>query len=151
MRVSEFAWGALALLLLACGPTRVLDVPPAFKKYEDADDLRLITADGVRVAAREVDNEPKADLAFWTDAMKRHLEKRGYTFRAEDCFNTRKGLRGCTLDFMLPYGNEDWVMSETIFVIDDRIVLVEAAGPFERYQPVEQQLRAALRTFEPGG
>lgn len=125
-----------------------METPPAFRPYAEADDLRLITADGVRVAVREVDNEPVADLAFWVDAMKRHLDKRGYALAGEDCFTTQRGQPGCTLDFVLPYGAEDWVMSETIFVYGDAVVLVEAAGPFPRFQAVAESYRKALRTFD---
>lgn len=142
---------ALALALLAgCGgPAYQLQPPAAFKRYEGSSDFRFITADGVMLKGREVENYPRADLPFWTDALKRHLEARGYTFRAEECFRTERGLDGCTLDFLLPYGAEDWVMSETIFVVDDRIILLESAGPFDRFQPIEQELKASLRTFAP--
>jgi hypothetical protein len=51
---------------------------------------------------------------------------------------------------MRPYGAEDWVRSETLFVVGDRIVVVEAAGPFGHYQPVEKQLRNALESFDSG-
>ena len=43
-------------------------------------------------------------------------------------FETDKGLDGCTLEFMLPHGAEDWVLSETIFVVEDTVFLVETAG-----------------------
>ncbi len=156
MRASEtlrrlLVGAALALCaapLAACGGTEHrLDAPPAFRAYAEADDLRLITADGVRVAAREVDNEPVADLDFWVDAMKRHLDKRGYALSAEDCFTTEAGQKGCTLDFVLPHGAEDWVMSETIFVYGDRVVLIEAAGPFPRFQAIAESYKKALRSF----
>lgn len=142
---------ALALPAGCGGPPYGLEPPAAFKRYEDAPGLKLITADGVMVKAREVENYPKADLPFWTDAMKRHLEERGYVTKApETCFQTRRGLKGCTLDFLLPHGAEDWVLSETIFVVGDRIVLVEAAGPYERYARVEAALKGSLVTFDPG-
>lgn len=138
---------ACALLLTACGATHRLDAPPAFRGYAEADGLRLISADGVRIAAREVDNEPVADLPFWVDAMKRHLDKRGYALAAEDCFTTEAGQKGCTLDFVLPYGAEDWVMSETVFVYGDKVVLVEAAGPFPRFQAIAESYKKSLRSF----
>ena len=141
---------ALAVLAAACAPTYQLTPPTSFKRYADTSDLRLITADGVMVSAREVENYPEAGLGFWTDAMKRHLTERGYAFKSEGCFETRAGLSGCTLDFLVPYGAEDWVLSETVFVVGERIVLVEAAGPYDLYSPVEAELREALKTFDPG-
>ncbi len=154
-RLSPLASGAGGLLIalfLGCGgaPDYSMDAPAAFKRFTEKKDFRFITADGVMLKAREVENYPIADLSFWVDAMQRHLEKRGYTFRGKDCFDTRKGLKACTLEFMLPYGAEDWVMSETLYVVGERIVLVESAGPFERYEPVKAQLRTALRSFDPG-
>ncbi len=145
------AW--LALFLCACGgaPEYRMDTPSGFRPFAESDDFRYITADGVMLKGREVDNYPAAALPFWADALQRHLEARGYVFKAKDCFKTNAGLDGCTLDFVLPYGTEDWVMSETVFVVGDRIVLLEAAGPFERFAKVEPGLKTALKTFQPGG
>ena len=61
-----------------------------------------------------------------------------------------RGQPGCTLDFLLPWGAEDWLLSVTLFVAGPRILLLESAGPFERFEPVKASLRAAYRTFEPG-
>jgi hypothetical protein len=140
---------ALAALLTACGPHYHMDTPAGFEPYEDG--FRYITADGVMLKGREVDNYPKAELPFWTDALKRHLEARGYAFKDRDCFKTSAGLDGCTLSFLLPFGAEDWQMSETVFVDGNRIILLEAAGPFDRFARVEPGLKTALRTFKPGG
>jgi hypothetical protein len=139
----------LTLGLSACGGPRYrLEPPDAFKRYEQAEGLRLITTDGVEVSAREVPHYPKADLPFWTDALKRHLLQRGYAFQEQGCFRTAKGLDGCTLDFLLPRGAQDWVLSETLFVLGERLVLVEAAGPFARFAKVAPALKQSLRTFE---
>lgn len=140
--------GLLAVVaLVGCGgPSYTMDAPSAFRRYAEADALRLITADGIRVAARTVDNEPVADLPFWVDAMKRHLDERGYALTSEQCFETQGGWDGCTLEFLLPYGAEDWVMSETVFVLGEKLLLIEATGPFERFAAVADDYKAALRT-----
>lgn len=153
--MSRLTWGllaAFAALLAACaGPAYTMRPGPSFKRYEKSDGLRLITASGVRVKAREVDNYPVADLPFWKDALERHLVARGYSLASKEDFRTEGGLPGATLDFVVPYGAEDWVLSETLFVVGDRVVLVEAAGPFPLFEPVRAELRASLRTFDPGG
>jgi hypothetical protein len=137
--------------LSACGPTYRMDAPDGFVKYTKGHgDFAWTTADGVRVKAREVKNEPKAELPFWTDATTRHLTARGYTKKVERCFTTRAGQKACTLEWLAPRGNEDWVYAVTIFVTGDRVTLVEAAGPFARYVAVEAKLSKALETFEPG-
>jgi len=136
--------------LVSCRPPYAMETPEGFKRFERSRDFRLITADGVRVKAREVKNYPAATLEFWTEALQLHLEAQGYVSKSRECFETDKGLPGCTVEVVLPHGAEDWVLSTTLFLARDRIVLVEAAAPYERYQPVEQRLRAALATFDPG-
>ncbi len=149
MRTSELLLGAL--LLVGCGgPQYRIEAPTTFKRFEQSDDFRYITADGVVLRGREVENYPKAELGFWADALQRHLEARGYTFREQRCFQTKKKLDGCTLDFLLPWGAEDWAMSVTLYVVGARILILESAGPFERFAAVEASLRAAYDTFEPG-
>lgn len=141
----------LLLLLGACGPTYHMTPPTEFVQYQHGHGkFAWTTPDGVRLKAREVKNEPKADLAFWTDALKRHLIAKGYAAKAERCFDTQAGKHGCTLEWLVPRGNEDWVFATTLFVTGDRVTVVEAAGPFARYHAVETQLAAALGTFDPG-
>lgn len=141
----------MTLCLPACGGLGfAMDTPPGFTRYRASDDFRLITADGVRLKGRKVENKPVAELGFWKDALREHLEKRGYTHRDTQCFQTARGLDGCTLEFVLPSGAEDWVQSETLFVRGDEVLLVEAAAPFEAYEARRAGIQTALRTFDPG-
>ncbi len=144
------ATSLVALATCACGPSYQMKEPEAFKRFDKSSDFKLITADGVRLKAREVNNYPKATLSFWSDALKRHLSKRGYAFKSKQCFKTNAGLPGCTLDFVIPRGAEDWVFSETIFVQGERIVLIEAVGPYARFAPLEKRLRESFKTFSLG-
>jgi hypothetical protein len=141
--------GGLCVLiaLVGCGRPYAMTRPHAFREYADSHDLRLITADGVMLKVRKTDNYPKAALAFWADAMSTHLQEQGYAAKSKLCFKTASGLDGCTLDFLVPHGAEDWALSETLFVVDDDIYLVEVAGPYERYAPLEKQLAESYKTF----
>jgi hypothetical protein len=145
------ALAAAAAALASCGPPPYSMSPPAsFKRFEESRDFKWITADGVMLKAREVDNYPEAPLDFWVDAMSRHMIAQGYVQKGEQrCFDTKRGRKACTAEFMLPHGAEDWVLSETVFVVEDDLVLVEAAGPYERYALVEKELQKAVATFEP--
>jgi hypothetical protein len=153
-RVTKTIFIAVALVALgvpaACSAPYTMSPPPSFKRFEDSREFKWITADGVMLKAREVDNYPEATLEFWTDAMSRHMLSQGYAAKGEKrCFKTAEKRDGCTVDFLLPYGVEDWVLSETLFVVADRIVLVEATGPFDKYAPIEAELQKALETFSP--
>ena len=140
----------LFVALAGCGRPYAMERPPAFREYTESHDLRLITADGVMLKVRKTDNYPKAALAFWADAMSTHLQEQGYAAKSKLCFKTASGLDGCTLDFLVPHGAQDWALSETLFVVDDDIYLVEVAGPYDRYAQVEKQLAESYKTFRLG-
>ena len=144
-----FGWVGViaALATTACGRPYVMARPPAFREYTESRDLRLITADGIMLKVRQTDNYPKAALGFWADAMSTHLQEQGYATKSKLCFKTANGLDGCTLDFLVPHGAQDWVLSETLFVADDDIYLVEVAGPYDRYTKLEKQLADSYKTF----
>ena len=142
---------AVAALFAACGPPPYsMELPDELRRFEESDDYKLITADGVMVKAREVENYPEATLDFWVDALERHLVAQGYVLDSNECFETDGGREACTLDFLLPHGADDWVLSTTLMLVDDEILLLEAAGPYDRFAEVEESLDAALRTFDPG-
>lgn len=137
----------VALALAGCAPVLRMDTPDGFVRYQHKDGPAFITADGVRVRARRVANYPKADLQFWIDAMDRHLTARGYLSRGRTCFKTAAGSEACTAEYVVPQGAEDWVMAETVMVDGDALVLVEAAGPFARYQHAAPALAKAYPTM----
>jgi hypothetical protein len=153
-RSRSIAWGlvlaAAALASTACGgPKYRLDAPQGFVRYEKKKAPAFITPDGVRLRARTERNYPKAELAFWADAMERHLVARDYLLHHKQCFKTTRGLDGCTAEFILPHAGEDWVLAETVFVLGDNLALLEAAGPFDRYKKVAPALAKAYLSFEP--
>lgn len=146
-RVTTCAALTAFVFQLGCSRNYDMVVSKSFRVYEESRDLKAITADGVMIKAREVENYPEATLEFWTDAMDRHLEEQGYTRKSKECFKSQTGLAGCRLDYLLPHGPEDWVLSETLFLDGDTVYVVEAAGPFERYAKIETEYAASLRTF----
>jgi len=151
--VSKQFWTGVmlvALVAVSCGPSYTITPPRAFKRFEKTYDFRFVTADGVMLKGREVENYPEADLSFWVDAYKRHQAEIGYVLKSETCFKTRRSVDGCTLTFVVPYGSEDWAFSETLYVVEDTIYLLEVAGPYDRYAKVEKDLQTAFETFDPG-
>ena len=136
---------------ISCAPPYTMEPPGSFKRFEQINTFQFITADGVMLKGREVENEPVADLDFWQDALKRHLETNGYVLKSEKNFKTKKNLDGCNLAFLIPYGTEDWMFMVTLFVEDDTVYILEAAGPFDRYTKIEEKLVASLETFDPDG
>ncbi|MCO4760493.1 MAG: hypothetical protein KC502_03270 [Myxococcales bacterium] len=139
----------LVVLPLACSPVYQLKAPAAFARFTTGDTNRWITADGVRMRVREVDNDPKAKLPFWKEALGGHLKKRGYKPKGSQDFQTASQLPASTLTFLLPRGNGDWVMSVTLLVAGDRIIVVEVVGLWQRWKPHEAALHQAIVAFSP--
>jgi hypothetical protein len=146
-------WLCVALVAVAtaaCGGQQLqMDTPDGFVRYQKKDGLAFITADGVRVRSRLVRNYPKADLAFWLDAMEKHLVSRGFVAQPRRCFQTAAGREACTAEFVVPHGAEDWVMAETVMLDGDQLVVLEAAGPFARYQKSAPALAKAYLSLSP--
>jgi hypothetical protein len=137
------------LFSAGCATTKIqVELPKELKRYENTPTLKLITADGVRIKSRELENYPKGDLDFWSDALKTHLDHRGYVFKTKRCFETTpQKLQGCTLEFVVARGPEDWLFTQTLFVDGEKILLIEAAAPFDRLTKLEPSYTAALKTL----
>lgn len=144
---------ALVALLAGCPsvPSIRMDAPASFRSYERPDHkIRMISPDGVRLLVREVENYPEADLPFWAEALSRHVDAKGYQIIERVELVTREGRRAITTEFLVARGAEDWVLAETLIVAGPRLILVEAAGPFDRFQPYRDELRAAIETLAVG-
>jgi len=139
----------LATVAIGCSTVFNLKAPEGFARFESGDKNRWITADGVRMRVREVDNKPKANLQFWTEALADHLKRRGYMNKGQRCFKTTQGLDACTLNQLLARGTDDWVMSVTVMVVKERIILVEVVGPWARWKRHEPALHRAVMAFAP--
>ena len=62
---------ALVASLAGCGPSFQASTPPGFVELEDQTqyDYRATNADGLVIAVRELDHEPKGQIDFWTKAI----------------------------------------------------------------------------------
>lgn len=153
-RRRRWRWGALALLLVVaagCTPRHNLSLPGAFARYDHGDPNRWVTAEGVVLRAREVEDPPKATLAFWTEALVHHLERRGYRVSKPVPFRTNGGVEAQRIDALTHRGAEDWLLVTALYVVGERLLLVEATGPWTQLQPMDASLQKALAGFEPAG
>lgn len=146
----RIAASMLLTLVVGCGPTYRMDAPSSFKRYERSSDFRWITPEGVVLRAREVANEPVATLAFWAEATRHHLERTGYKLHKQSSFRTQSGLAGERLDFMVPRGGEDWQFTVGLLLHGDRLIILEAGGPWAQVHALDAELDGALRSFDPG-
>jgi len=154
MKRTLFAPVALALALLAsgCGAGFSLDLPPRFIELdEDAQEargyaLRGATADGVVVSVRELDNDPKGDLAFYEEAITLELrDRRGYALLDADELRAASGEAGRLLRFGHDEEGDSYVYWLGLFVTEDAVFIVEAGGAESVFAPREAEVLASFR------
>jgi hypothetical protein len=110
---------------------------------------RLASADGVVIGVRREINDPRGDLAFWSDGLARHLRGRGYTEHASHELRTRRGAPGRRLELSVWRDGRRQSLWIDVYVTQSQVVLVEAAGDAERFAAREAELRTALASVEP--
>lgn len=141
MRFGRHAIGfaGLALILLGCQPTLVR-TPAQFVRVDERSggpyDYRATSADGVVLAARVIpqDAESGGDLRFWCDAIIRRLRlQRGYALDSEQDVKTKSGQAGKQLRFGHDQGGKPYRYWVAVFVVEDRIYLLEMGGQAARF------------------
>jgi len=95
---------------------------------------------------RTVVNDPEQSLDFWTAALGRQMEESGYLLLEEGAFSGAHGPGGY-FEWLAPVGEEDWVYLTAITVVEEQIVIAEAAGRFDLYQARRPELLGALATL----
>lgn len=139
----------LLLFALTCGAcTSFKAAPPkGFAVYEDGDDYRAVSTDGVVFRVRSVDNDPKAGLTFWSEALARRMSEAGYIKVSEQPVKAR-GVDGQLLELAAPLGNRDYTFAVAVFVAGDDVVLVETAGEVAHFAAKREDIIAAIGNLE---
>jgi len=146
---------ALSLLaaaaLCGCGASFKQPTPGGFVELEDQEhyDYRATTADGLVIAVRELDHEPKGEVTFWVDAISNHMRQRGgYALLTRKNVRTRSGAEGVQLRFGHDQGSRPYLYVVTVFVTDDHIYLLEAGGSAEQMKAHGKDVDWAVDSFE---
>lgn len=149
-RIAATAALVFATLLAACGPSFTQPTPSGFVKLEPRDPYhyRAVTADGVVLAAREIDHDPEGDLAFWTKAITDRLRQRGgYALLDTRPVKTAAGLAGTQLRFGHDEGSRPYLYYVTVLVTDESIYLLEAGGTKDLMQKHDAAIASAIESF----
>lgn len=150
---------ALAALLLTAAVTQAgcsgfaLRPPEHFVELEEPEwsgfALRAVNADGVVLGVREVDNDPRGTLTFWTDAIRNRLRTvRGYALLDERQVKAASGHTGYQMLLGRDEGSQTYDYWVTVFVTDDQVLVVEAGGRREEFARVQSAVRRAIDGFE---
>ena len=141
--------GLCAGLLAACTTPPPSQTPAGFADYDGTQKLQAVNAERVVYQVRQIDNKPRADLAFWRVAMKEHLLKSGYVLVTEGGLGDA-ARPGYFIETSAPRGSADYNYLVAIFVQDQHITVVEAAGELAAYKAQREQIFAALKASAAG-
>lgn len=141
---------ALALSALGCGPSFEAATPPGFVELEDqyTYDYRATTADGLVIAVREIDNDPKGEMSFWLRAIENHMRQRGgYALLGTHDVKSADGVAGKQMRFGHDEEAAPHLYYVTVFVTDDDIVVFEAGGTKDLMTRHAEQIDWAIKNF----
>ena len=90
---------------------------------------RATSADGIVLAVREIENDPKGELDFWSEAIENSLRNQaGYALLNKEELKTNQGYEGVQLRLGLDNAGKPHEYNVAIFVTDDHVFLVQAGG-----------------------
>lgn len=140
---------ALAALGLAgCASGARLTPPAPFVTLDPANDgyrERHVTADGVVLSLRDVENRPRGPLSFWVQAIRSRLRRAGaYELEDEQDVRAASGETGRQMRFARDHGRRAYVYWITVFVDGDRLVMVEAGGREDRFTPLADDVARSI-------
>jgi hypothetical protein len=141
---------SLFLILPACR-TFTMEAPKDFMVYDkQPEPFRAISAEGVRLKARSIKNEPKGDLALWTEYLEMHLKSKGYLLKEKKEIQNSQGLKGMYLTSLYQYSGQNFAYLAALYVNKDNIFLIESAGTYPDFEKHRDNIIIALKSFRPG-
>jgi hypothetical protein len=142
----------LLIVLAACGGPQL--APPTPKGFVEIPDkypyhYRAVTADGLVIAARAIEHDPRGELGFWSEAVTNQLRRAGYALLDQREVTTTAGLAGTQLRFGHDEGQRPHLYYVTLFVTDATIYLLEAGGTREQVEQRAADIDWAVANFKP--
>jgi hypothetical protein len=145
----------LAIALTGCAGRHFALTPPEhFVELEESAqramgyDLRALSADGVVIGVRQIDNDRHGSRAFWVDAVRNRLRRDGgYALLSESETRAGDGIEGHQMRFGRDEEGHPYRYWVTVFVTPSHVFVIEAGGREERFTEAETEIEAALATF----
>lgn len=150
MRRSIFALTLAALVLGGCSTARI-QTPSGFATHDDETyDYRASDGEGVVLAVRTEKNDPRGDLDFWASAVDVKLRRSGYEARTLRDVTSANGRSGRQIRYEVESGGRTLAFWVTVFVTGRKVVIVEAGGDTELFEPKAKSVEAAIASLDVG-
>ncbi|MEO0600627.1 MAG: hypothetical protein AAF211_04270, partial [Myxococcota bacterium] len=126
-----------------------LDAPPdGFSAWKKEGRYRAASPDNVVFRIRGVKHKPKADLAFWREAVRTRMVDAGYRVVDEGTIEVSSS-EGAMIELAAPLGNQDWSYLLAMVPRGRRLVVVEAAGEVAHFAERRDAIVEAITQVEP--
>ncbi len=124
-----------------------VELPEGFAEAENRWTFMAVSPEGMLYKVRTVKNYPEQDLKFWEAALKNHLTKEGYHLIGEGRHFQSKDSDGIFYEWLMPYGDADYIYLTAITIYKDRIVIAESTAEHRIYKRYREQLLTSLATI----
>lgn len=133
---------ALALASAGCGRPFRVATAPGFVELEGQSgtgyDYRATSPEGVVMAVKVLEDEDRADLAFWTRAIVLQMrDVSGYAHLTTVDVTSLDGTPGKRMEFAHDEDGKPYLYWVTVFLAQDKLFLAEVGAPkplFERHR-----------------
>jgi hypothetical protein len=146
----------LAGLAVLGGCGMQMDMPDNFVAVDNSNtgayEIRGVSADGVVLGARREENPKNGTLVFWSEAVKRELTARNYTFAGSEDITSAGALAGKLMTFSASRGGRPFTYLAAVFVKkgllgEGEVIVAEAGGEASIFKPRQDEIRNALLTI----
>jgi hypothetical protein len=122
--------------------------PEGFAAFRLKRGFAAVSPDDVVYRVRTTRNRPKADLAYWTEALRTRLVEAGYRLVGEGAMPSAGG-EGRYLELVAPDGERDARWLVVLFVDDRTITVIESAGEAARFAARRDAVVKAIAATRP--
>jgi hypothetical protein len=131
----------------ASGVKPKVDLPEGFAAVQSSWSYRAVSPEGMQYRVRTVKNYPEQNLEFWGTTLKNHLEKEGYHGMGERADFSANDSAGVVYEWLMPYGNSDYIYLTAIVVLKDHIAIAESAAEHPIYKQYRKPVLDSLGTI----
>jgi hypothetical protein len=122
-------------------------LPEGFAEVQNRWNYQAVSPEGMQYKVRTVRNYPEQKLEFWGATLKNHLEKEGYHLMGESTDFQTKDSDGIFYEWLMPYGNADYIYLTAIMISKDRVVIAESAAEHMIYKRYKEPVLDSLATI----
>jgi len=131
----------------ASGVKPKADLPEGFAAVQSSWSYQAVSPEGMQYRVRTVKNYPEQSLDFWGNTLKNHLEKEGYHRMGERTDFSANDSAGAVYEWLVPYGNSDFIYLTAIVILKNHVVIAESAAEHPIYKQYRKPVLDSLGTI----